>query len=136
MRIRLNQQIRSYNDYANFRVQGKYMQIVAVTFTEKMLINFCFWPTIFGCSDSTTKQYVLTLRLCFIYFSLRIYIAIVGLDLSSLLSIYSTFFLNLFHILSLLLTSTDGGLGLFSNNERAQGEGTCRQRNAGRRYRG
>ena len=37
-------------------LQGKYMQIVAATFTEKMLRNFCFWPTIFGCSDSTTKQ--------------------------------------------------------------------------------
>jgi len=37
------------------------------------------------------------------------------------------------HLLNLLpklvpysLTRTDGGLGLFSNNERAQGEGTCR----------
>src|SRR6218665_2485808 len=46
MRIRLNQQIRSYNDYANFRVCGKEGQFIRVYYHVRSIQawdNDC-WP--------------------------------------------------------------------------------------------
>src|SRR6218665_3539277 len=97
-------------------LQGKYIQIVA----EKLLF-LAYNIRLLGFNYETVSSHSQTMfHTCFVE-NLYCYCWVPSLLLSSLLSIYSTFFLTLFHILSLLLSRTDGGLGLFSNNERAQG---------------